>query len=251
MEITILSCRQDLVWHQRHRLLNFVKQRYLLLSPAKILKSSSFIVTSILSLDELFLDLSHPNPNIRLDACVAMSENYFDEALPRLLDLLNDPDPAVYRTAVKGLGVFGHRVLPPLLDLYNTTENCTVKACCIKAFVQVAVNFPDTVFPEQAISALKLALDDTNPVVSQSALMTLGYFSKQDHEKERVIPILIQICKSKNIAHVQSAVMSLAEVESSQVDECFDSMINSLSTDSLIKEILESSMARRKSLFGN
>ena len=186
-----------------------------------------------------------------MDACVSMSENYFDEALPRLLALLNDPDPTIYRTAVKGLGVFGHGVLFPLLDLYDKTDNGTVKACCIKAFVQVAVNFPDAVFPEQAIQALKLALDDINPVVSQSALMTLGYFSKQEHEKERVIPILIQVCNSTNIAHVQSAVMSLAEVESTEVDQCFESMINNDSTDVLIKEILEASMSRRQSLFGN
>ena len=186
-----------------------------------------------------------------MDACVVMSENYFDEALPRLLELLNDPDPTIYRTAVKGLGIFGHRVLFPLLDLFNTTSNCTVKACCIKAFVQVAVNFPDVVFPEQAITALQSALDDENPVVSQSALMTLGYFSKQEHEKARVIPMLVQVCNSANIAHVQSAVMSLAEVESTQVDKCFASMINTDSTDPLIKEILESSMSRRQSLFGS
>ena len=208
-------------------------------------------MSSIISLDDLFLDLSHPNPNIRMDACVVMSENYFDEAFPRLLDLLNDPDPMVYRTAVKGLGVFGYRVLFPLLDLFNTTNNCTVKACCIKAFVQVSVNFPESVFPEQAITALKFALDDPNPVVSQSALMTLGYFSKLEHEKERVIPILIQACNSSNIAHVQSAVMSLAEVQSSQVDQCFMSMINNESTDPLSDEILESSISRRQGLFGN
>ena len=207
-------------------------------------------MSSILSLDDLFLDLSHPNPNIRMDACVVMSENYFDEALPRLLDLLNDPDPAIYRTAVKGLGVFGHRVVHPLLDLYKTTSNCTVKAC-IKAFVQVAVNFPEVAFPNEAITVLESALDDANPVVSQSALMTLGHFAKQEYEKERVVPILIKACNSANIAHVQSAVMSLAEVNSSDVDQCFASLIKTESTDPLIKDILDSSMSRRQTLFGN
>ena len=208
-------------------------------------------MSSIPSLDDLFLDLSHPNPNIRMDACVVMSENYFDEALPRLLDLLNDPDPAIYRTAVKGLGVFGHRVVHPLLDLYKTTSNCTVKACCIKAFVQVAVNFPEVAFPNEAITVLESALDDANPVVSQSALMTLGHFAKQEYEKERVVPILIKACNSANIAHVQSAVMSLAEVNSSDVDQCFASLIKTESTDPLIKDILDSSMSRRQTLFDN
>lgn len=207
-------------------------------------------MSSIISLDDLFLDLSHPNPNIRMDACVVMSENYFDEAFPRLLDLLNDPDPIVYRTAVKGLGVFGHRVVLPLLDLYKTTSNCTVKACCIKAFVQISVNYPDVAFLDEAIIVLESALDDTNPVVSQSALMTLGHFAKQDKEKERVVPILIQACNSANIAHVQSAVMALAEVNSSDIDQCFASLIDNESTDDLVKEILESSISRRQSLFG-
>lgn len=218
--------------------------------PAKLLKSSSCVVSSILSLDDLFLDLSHPNPNIRMDACVVMSENYFDEALPRLLDLLNDPDPSIYRTAVKGLGVFGHRVVLPLLDLYKTTSSSTVKACCIKAFVQVAVNFPEVAFPNEAIIVLESALDNSNPVVSQSALMTLGHFAKQEFEKERVVPILIKACNSANIAHVQSAVMSLAEVSSSDIDQCFASLISNESTDQLVKDVLESSVSRRQSLFG-
>ena len=208
-------------------------------------------MSSIISLDDLFLDLTHPNPNIRMDACVVMSENYFDESFPRLLDLLNDPDQIVYRTAVKGLGVFGHRVVHPLLDLYKTTSNRTVKACCIKAFVQVAVNFPEVAFPNEAITVLESALDDANPVVSQSALMTLGHFAKQEYEKERVVPILIKACNSANIAHVQSAVMSLAEVNSSDVDQCFASLIKTESTDPLIKDILDSSMSRRQTLFGN
>ncbi len=186
-----------------------------------------------------------------MEACVAMSEHYFDEALPRLLDLLKDPDPQIYRSAVKGLGVFGHQTLSPLLELYHSTENCTVKACCIKAFVQIAVNYPDTAFPDESIIVLKDALDDANPVVSQSALMTLGYFSKLEHEKERVIPLLIHACHSTNMAHVQSAVMSLAEVHSKQVDQCFANLINDESTDRLIKEVLEASMSRRQSLFGS
>jgi bilin biosynthesis protein len=45
--------------------------------------------------------------------------------------------------------------------------------------------------------------------------------------------------------------MSLAEVQSSQVDQCFMSMMNNDSTDPLIKEILESSVSRRQGLFGD
>ena len=62
------------------------------------------------SIEDLFADLKHPNPRIQEDACAIMVEHYSQEALPRLIDLLTDKDPKVYRAAVKGIGFFGERL---------------------------------------------------------------------------------------------------------------------------------------------
>ena len=75
------------------------------------------------SVETLFLDLSHPNPNIRSEACLSLAENHSDIAIPRFFALLDDSDPVTYRTAVRGLGMLGHQVLPELLQLFLTSDN--------------------------------------------------------------------------------------------------------------------------------
>ena len=200
------------------------------------------------SFEQLLADLAHPNPNIRDTACSLMAEYYSEQAMPELISLLHDPDPAIYRTAVKGLGMLGQQSLPGLLDLFKETDNGTVKACCIKALVQVSVYFPELAFPVETIDVLESALDDPNPVVAQSALMTLGHLSKKDSEKECVIPLLIKACGRGNIAHVQGAAMALAELDSPLVTACLESLATDETKDSLIREVAQASLARRESL---
>ena len=204
--------------------------------------------SSVQSFDQLVIDLSHPNPNIREAACNLMAEHYADQAMPRLISLLHDPDPALYRTAVKGLGILGHQSVPRLLELFKKTDNGTVKACCIKALVQVSVNFPTQAFPAQTMDVLEQALDEANPVVAQSALMTLGHLSKQDSEKEHVIPLLIKACERDNIAHVQGALMALAELDSPLVHDCLKKLASDTNKDSLVREMAQASVERRESL---
>ena len=95
--------------------------------------------STIPSVDALFEDLMHPNPRIQEEACLILSENYREEALPRLLDLFCHHDPKVYRAAVKGIGFFGSDAFDPLIDLYATTANQTARRCCpqsIRASIQ-------------------------------------------------------------------------------------------------------------------
>ena len=206
------------------------------------------MTNSVPSYESLLSDLAHPNPNIRNQSCVLLAECYSTQATSYFFERLHDPDPVVYRTAVKGLGVLGHQVVPELLNLFSGSESGTVRACCIKALVQISVNYPDQAFPAETMVILEKSLDDCNPVVAQSALMTLGHLSKQDVEKDRVIPLLIKACDRSNIAHVQSAAMALAELDSPVVEECLRKLANDETKDSLIREVAEASLARRESL---
>ena len=200
------------------------------------------------SIDSLFADLVHPNPNIRFTACSLLAEQFPEEAMPRLFDLMHDPDPGVYRTAVKALGMIGHQSVPNLIQLFNSSDNGTIRACCIKAIVQVSVSFPDDAFSIETLTMLEKALDDDSPVVAQSALMTLGHLSKQASEEARVIPLLIKACDSSNIAHVQGAAMSLAELDSPLVNQCLQGLAEDESKDELIREVAQASLERRQSL---
>ena len=120
--------------------------------------------STIPSVDALFEDLMHPNPRIQEEACLILSENYREEALPRLLDLFCHHDPKVYRAAVKGIGFFGSDAFDPLIDLYATTVNQTARRCCPKAFVQVFKNFPDQPFPDSVMQMLEQGIDDSDMV---------------------------------------------------------------------------------------
>ena len=80
--------------------------------------------------------------------------------MPRLLALLGQSDVSVYRAAVKGLGAFGATALQPLAELFSASSDGTVRACCVKAYAQIASNFPGQEFSADAMAVLEKALSD-------------------------------------------------------------------------------------------
>jgi bilin biosynthesis protein len=192
-------------------------------------------------LDALFADLAHPNPNIQREAYLAMVDHWPEESMPRLLALLGQSDVSVYRAAVKGLGAFGASALQPLADLFAASPDGTVRACCVKAYAQIASNFPEEKFSSEAMAVLEKALSDDSPVVSQSAVMALGQVGVQ------ALPLLIQICKGDNIAHVQSAAMALAEIPDPSAEACLREVLADPSTDPLCRQMVEASLGRLES----
>ena len=192
-------------------------------------------------LDALFADLAHPNPHLQTQAYLAMVEHWPEESMPRLLALLGQSDVSVYRAAVKGLGAFGATALQPLAELFSASSDGTVRACCVKAYAQIASNFPGQEFSADAMAVLEKALSDDSPVVSQSAVMALGQVGVQ------ALPLLIQICKGDNIAHVQSAAMALAEIPDPRAEACLRDVLADPSTDPLCRQMVEASLGRLES----
>ena len=191
-------------------------------------------------LDALFADLSHPNPHLQTQAYLDMVEHWPEESMPRLIELLDQPDVSLRRAAVRGLGAFGAVALQPLADLFAVSPDGTVRASCVKAYAQIASNFLDQPFTADAMAVLDQALSDTSPVVSQSAVMALGQVGQQ------ALPILIRICKGDNIAHVQSAAMALAEIPDDEAERCLREVLDDASTDPLARQMVEASLARRE-----
>jgi len=170
-----------------------------------------------------------------------MVHHWPEESMPRLLALLGQSDVSVYRAAVKGLGAFGATALQPLADLFSSSPDGTVRACCVKAYAQIASNFPEENFSPEAMRVLETALSDESPVVSQSAVMALGQVGVQ------ALPLLIRICKGDNIAHVQSAAMALAEIPDPQAEACLREVFDDPSTDPLARQMVEASLGRLES----
>tara|TARA_B100001939_G_scaffold267971_1_gene235460 strand:- start:608 stop:1225 length:618 start_codon:yes stop_codon:yes gene_type:complete len=195
-------------------------------------------------LDALFADLAHPNPHLQTEAYLAMVEHHPEASMPRLIALLDQPDVSLRRAAVRGLGAFGATALQPLASLFASSDDGTVRASCVKAYAQIASNYPDQEFSQEAMAVLKAALDDPSPVVSQSAVMALGQVGEQ------ALPLLISICQGTNLAHIQSAAMALAESKDPQAEVCLRQVLANPETDDLVREMVDASLARLVSMKG-
>ena len=193
------------------------------------------------NLDSLFQDLEHPNPHIQTRAYLDMVEYWPKESIPRLLNLLDEPNVSVRRAAVRGLGAFGNAVIDAIAEKFNESCDGTVRASCVKAYAQIASNFPEDRFKETGMTTLRAALRDESPVVSQSAVMALGQVGLQALED------LIAVVNGSNIAHIQSAVMALAEIDSPKALEALEQKLVDENTDGLVKEMVLSSLERAKS----
>ena len=192
-------------------------------------------------LNALFADLAHPNPHLQTQAYLAMVDHWPAESMPRLLALLDQPDVSLRRAAVRGLGAFGAVALQPLAELFAQSPDGTVRASCVKAYAQIASNFPEQEFSPDAMRVLETALSDESPVVSQSAVMALGQVGVQ------ALPLLIKICKGDNIAHVQSAAMALAEIPVPEAEACLRDVFSDPATDPLARQMVEASLGRLES----
>ena len=127
-----------------------------------------------MSLDSIFEQLKHPNPNIRERAGFELAEQVDDTVIPRLMANLEEEDTNYRRASVKALGVIGHNAVPPLVETLENSDNATVKASCAKALAQVAIKHPDKDFPSAGVEGLRKGIEDDNPVVHISSIMALG-----------------------------------------------------------------------------
>lgn len=197
------------------------------------------------SLDELFDDLTnHPSPRIQEQASWLMLDHYPEQSIPRLLALIENSDPAIYRAAVKALGLFGLEALAPLCQKYHSSTNSTVRACCIKAFVQVSAKHPDQALTNEAMQVLEEGLSDVDPVVSQSAVMAIAQVGKQSAARAEALPLLLTISRGNNTAHAISAIMALGEIKNQAAVEALEELIKDNTLDPIISDIAKSSLER-------
>ena len=195
-------------------------------------------------LEQLFADLAHPNPYIQTQAFTAMAEHWPDEAMPRLIALLDQPDVSLRRASVRGLGAFGARSMQAIADCYSNSTNGTVRASCVKAYAQLASNYPGLRFSVEAMAVLRNALEDNSPVVAVAAVMALGQVGKQ------AVPLLLAVIRGENPAQGVAAVNALAEIDDPAVEPGLQGLLNDDSTDVYVRETVVSALIRVKDLKG-
>ena len=197
---------------------------------------------AIPDLDQLFSDLAHPNPYIQTQAFTAMAQHWQQEAMPRLIALLDQPDVSLRRASVRGLGAFGEVAMQPIADCFRSSEDGTVRASCVKAYAQLASNYPGLPFSAPAMEVLQAGLADPSPVVAVASVMALGQVGEQ------AVSLLQEVCRGDNPAQAVAAVNALAEINDPSVEEGFEDLLALDNLDDYVRETLASAVLRLKDL---
>ena len=197
---------------------------------------------AIPELDQLFSDLAHPNPYIQTQAFTAMAQHWQEEAMPRLIALLDQPDVSLRRASVRGLGAFGEVAMQPIADCFRSSDDGTVRASCVKAYAQLASNYPGIPFSVDAMDVLQAGLADPSPVVAAASVMALGQVGEQ------AICLLLEVSRGDNPAQAVAAVNALAEINHPSVEQGFEALLALDNLDDYVRETLASAVLRVKDL---
>ena len=197
---------------------------------------------AIPDLDQLFSDLDHPNPYIQTQAFTAMAQHWQEEAMPRLIALLDQPDVSLRRASVRGLGAFGEVAMQPIADCFRSSDDGTVRASCVKAYAQLASNYPGIPFSFAAMDVLQAGLADPSPVVAVASVMALGQVGEQ------ALSLLLEVSRGDNPAQAVAAVNALAEINHPSVEQGFEALLALDNLDAYVRETLSSAVLRAKDL---
>jgi bilin biosynthesis protein len=192
-----------------------------------------------MSLDSLFEQLKHPNPNIRQRARLEIAEQRDETTIPRLMANLEDEDLVYRRASVKALGLIGLDSIPYLVESLLSNEDATVRASCAKALAQVAVNHADLTFPQAGIEGLGKGVEDENPVVHLSSVMALGAIG------EPALDVLLKALENTdNLAVGVAAINALGGINSDRAKEKLIELADNDSLDPYLKESAVSALSR-------
>ena len=93
------------------------------------------------SIDNIFHDLEHPNPNINLKAYETMRRLFPEQSIQRLIQNLDSKDIDLRRKSVKGIAYFGIEIVDKIISLYFSRNNKNIMTCCLKILTLIASEY--------------------------------------------------------------------------------------------------------------
>ncbi len=191
-----------------------------------------------MSTEYLYPDLKNKNPRLRERAMRQIALERTEETIPQLMAILADEDVVYRRAAVQTLGVIGLDAVPALSAQLKESENATVRASCAKALAAIALSFPESEFPAEALTALQTALSDSDPVVNLASIGALGTVGKP------ALDILLGAMAAENIAVAIAAISALGAINDSLTIEALSATAANQDADPYLRESAESALSR-------
>ena len=182
------------------------------------------------SLESLFEDFSHPNPNINQKACFEMKLNWPQESMEKLIENLNHTDIHLRRKSVKALGSFGDIALLPVSKIFLKTNSYIVRVSTMKVLVRIAAIEKYTSIPSCLSEVIRMAIIDENPQIILGLVSLLRQLNKLG------LPSLMIISRDNNILRAKAAITALGEIEDSSAFNLLRSLSQDTSLDPLLLE---------------
>ena len=163
------------------------------------------------SIDNIFNDLNHPNPNINIKAYEEMRRRWPEQSIQRLIENLDNKNIDIRRKSVKGIAYFGIDIVDKIIILYFSTNNETIMICCLKILTLIASKYDLIEFQEELNILIESALATTSPEITLMSISLLRQIG------EKSVPSLKLLCRDENILKAKAAITALIEINDSSL----------------------------------
>ena len=185
------------------------------------------------SVDQLFEDFLHPNPNINKKASHEMVAYWPNESMEKLIFNLNQDDIEIRRRSINALGLFGDCVIAPIMKIFLASKDLIVRTSCLKVLIKVASLENYDYLPKSLEKIIECSLPDENPQIVLSLVLLLRQLDKHG------LPALIQMSRDQNVLKAKASIMAIGEINEPNsrnylLELLKDSFIDELAKESII-----------------
>ena len=188
------------------------------------------IKQKIPSLENIFDDFLHPNPNINTQACLDMIRYWPEVSMPRLISNLKEPDIVLRRKSIKALGYFGDIALEPVVNYFFDNSELIARVSCLKVLIKIVTLEKYPLMPIGLREVVNLCLRNEEPQIILAIVCLLKQLGKTG------LPILIEASKNNNILLSKASVTAICEINDPAARECLRGLLEDESTDKLVRE---------------
>ncbi len=182
------------------------------------------------NLEDLFVDLEHPNPNINKSAVEKMYSFWPNESRVRLLNNLDNKDITIRRKSIKALSFFYPEIVKQIVSLFLTSEDKVLRLSCLKILVKIAANHDLDDFQSDINHVIDSALNDLSVEVTLTFISLLKQLGSQGKT------VLIRLAKDNNILRSKAAITALSEFSDDSITLLFKDLLNNDNLDPIIRE---------------
>ncbi len=188
------------------------------------------------SIESLFLDLEHPNPNINEQAFFHMKRFWPKESKTRLLQNLDSKNVQIRRKSIKALSHFGVDIVDEIVQIYFSRHNNILKISCLKILVLIASRYELNRSIEKIEVLIQSAIKDDSPEITLIVISLLRQIGKDS------LPKLKTLCRDKNLLRAKAAITALQEISDESNDAFLKDLLLDYNVDQFLRDCIIENM---------